>query len=339
MLCAFSQFSDFTNYIQSFYKEVQNLNQPELTASDVLVFHARIRGEQYEEDVPVSSVIYGLAIQKSKIQVLKDWKTEEELFELFPTIPNEVIDKVWKQQRSWNSCLQILNSLLLSKEMVAIDNCEFLFDEQNWPSLLESVRTPQKDQNSTSTTPSNELNIEDWTLLQMESFISNPECIPVPIPPQKQHHSSSLNDWELIKSNLPPLLPPSHSTKSAPTYSLPASVATTSYRDILVLHNNNNKEGGEYSTKTTPGDGDDDENNNRNYHSNNTPLSSWKPTIIVGPRIAAVRSDRVYMNTRAKELALRADLTEDEIAYLKLVEEEEDGEFCLFFFSLSLSVS
>jgi len=189
MLAAFTSFGAFKDYVKNLYSKIQGSDEPQ-NASDILVFRATVRGAQLNsQNPPVSNSIYGVAIpQRSKVQVLKEFGTEEQLMELFPTLPSEVVDKVWEQQgHSWNSCLGILNSLLLSKEVVILDNVESLFKNENWPTLLEAAQIPQKEPTA------NGLSVEDWVLLQMESFISNPESLPATMPSSMTHQKKESN--------------------------------------------------------------------------------------------------------------------------------------------------
>jgi len=202
MLAAFSSLGALKSYVKNLVSKVKGSEDEPNNASDIIVFHASVRGEQLDKsNPPVSNSIYGVAIpQRSKVQILKEYGSEDQLKELFPTLPAEVVDKVWDQQgHSWSSCLGILNSLLLTNEVVILDNLDTFFQDENWPTLLESSQQPQKKGEMSSSLSG--FRIEDWVSLQMESFISNPESLPVGGMP-KESTSSSSSSMLKDKSNV-----------------------------------------------------------------------------------------------------------------------------------------
>jgi hypothetical protein len=56
-------------------------------------------------------------------------------------------------------------------------------------------------------------------------------------------------------------------------------------------------------------------------------LDSWKPLIVVGPKVPAIRQDREYVNSN--HYNPYEGLTPDEIEYLKSIEEEVNGKLVL----------
>lgn len=219
MLCAFSSFLEFTKSVKELDHIFQSSSQEPDLRSQVLVFQATVPTEpddsltirdtddwdetilRFEESQlkHISSnshhSIYGFAIQKSKIEVVSHWKSLEELKESFPTIPDGFVQRIWQhQQHSWQSCFQILSSLLLSKEKILLDNCDFLLEGEYWPNIAESMG-----KQSHCSTPTKECS-NDWTVVSLDTFL----------------RSSPLDDWQVVKE------------------SLPAPAHLKSYRDVLL---------------------------------------------------------------------------------------------------------
>jgi len=243
MIAAFSTLGKLKDYVKTLYSKVKGSDEPN-NANDIIVFKATVRGEEFSQgNPPVSNSIYGVAIpQRSKVQILKEYGSEEQLKELFPTLPSEVVDKVWEQQgHSWSSCLGILNSLLLSHEVVILDNLDNFFKDENWPTLMESSKMPQKKGEFSGTTG---FSVDEWVMLQMESFISNPESLPASMPSQQKQEikssgSSSSSSMLKDKSNI------SKSSSSMMNEGKPLSSGPTPYKDHLLHPSGHGGHGGD----------------------------------------------------------------------------------------------
>lgn len=191
MLCAFSSFEEFHSCIQQIQQSPQQ--SPQLL-SNLFVFHVKASPEQPadfdDSSAPSreSNCLYGFGIQESKIQVLSDWKTLDDLKTDFPTIAADIIEKLWSQQNSsGQSCFQMLSSLLLSKGRIIINSdCNFTFEEDDWPGLLSSDLGNDVRRHSTGG--------EQWMVVTMDSFLRD-SC--------QTFNNSTLSDWQLIKQNLP----------------------------------------------------------------------------------------------------------------------------------------
>jgi hypothetical protein len=340
MLAVYSNYGEFDKQIQ---KLQQKQFRQKADLSSILIFHAHTTGpasflgkelknngcddiyddlilhlEKFhdESNDRAASSLYGIAIpEKSKISVTEDWRDEGELKEEFPSIPSSLVSKVWKQQRqSWQSTFQILSSLLLSKNsnLLVLENCDFVFEDHSWPSILETVNCRSHSHSS---------GVTGWTLVEMDSFLSNPLSIPsspnnlihtAPATPPPFSPESALQDWSMIKMNLPPS----------------SFSAKTSYRDILLV-----------AARQVPLTRSE-ENLDGIYAANQE--KKWKPLIIVN-KVPAIRRDRLYLNSKpllSLESTPTIPLTDDEKEYLRLMQEEGDGKslcLCLFIYFLIIS--
>lgn len=77
--------------------------------------------------------LYFLATKK--VQVVDDWRTIDDLRSCFPKVDSRALEVVWKAQRSWSACFDVLSSLVASNQRILIDDCESVFDSVSWPSL------------------------------------------------------------------------------------------------------------------------------------------------------------------------------------------------------------
>lgn len=329
MLCAFSTLKDFHKYVASIHENATNSKNAQIL-SNILLFHAQLKPvdpqqeptqinvddfvEDFEQSFPINSQeegnmmdVYGIAYNPSKIKVVEDWRGLDDLFRLFPTIPKDVISKVWENsQHSWNSCFQILNSLLISHRQgdrdlsaVTLTECDLIFDDRQWPSILESLNPTY----SSVVKPDEGSNdFADWTVVTMESFsrsgggdssfVSNESS------PKASKENGPLFDWEMLKITLPTHIP------------IPIKLPTgmkVSYRDILLV-------------RARERDGANSGDAVRKMQSNVRNLDSWKPLIVLGPKVPAIRQDREYVNSN--HYNPYEGLTPDEIEYLKSIEEE-----------------
>jgi hypothetical protein len=323
MLAVYSTYGEFDKQVQKL-KQKQFQQQGDL--SNIMIFHAHTTGpssflakelknndcddiyddlllhlEKYLDDSHdlTSSSLYGIAIpDKSKISVTDDWRDEGELKEEFPSIPSSLVSKIWKEQKqSWQSTFQILSSLLLSKNsnLLILENCDFIFEDHSWPSILESVNCRSH---------SHAAGVTGWTLVEMDSFLSNPSSIPsspnnivhsTPATPPSFSSESALHDWSMIKMNIP-------------------VSSKTSYRDILLI-----------AARQAPSKQQDEDSEDGIVSMNQD--KKWKPLIIVN-KVPAIRRDRLYLNSKpllAVEGTPSIPLTDEEKEYLKLIQEEEDG--------------
>lgn len=219
MLCAFTSFLEFDKCVKNLEQILPTVEvEQEDVRSKVFVFHANVEGrnilvegsnsdcardseasddwdeiiQRFESSQYKCSphAIYGFAIQKSKIEVSSQWKSIDELKESFPTVPEGFIQRLWQQQhQSWQSCFQILSSLLLSKERIWLDDCEFIFEHSSWPDIVTSkhgidVRTARGEDID-----------QDWTMIDLNSYLS------LPTPPFTS--STALTDWQHVRKSLP----------------------------------------------------------------------------------------------------------------------------------------
>jgi hypothetical protein len=134
------------------------------------------------------ATFFALTIQNKKVEAVEDWRTLSELKENFPKLSAEA-EVVWKNQRSWNSCFDVLSSLVKSHQRILIDNFEDGFEAADWPCLRSQTVGNQSDVsvgktpniegvcNAASPLSSCALDCNDvieWTLVRLDTLSLSP---------------------------------------------------------------------------------------------------------------------------------------------------------------------
>lgn len=285
MICAVRELDDLQHHLN-----ILNLNTEE------------IQTRQSRKLLDGNSVeFYTIWIPEKKINIANNDCTLEELREHFTMVNSSLLEKVWKEQQTWTSCFDVLNSLINSNHgMIIIDHCEFIFNHQEWPTLLESLHGNSYRYGNGHFSDNNSSH-GDWSVISMNSINS----ITISLSDAKitnsnyaDDHSSSKSveeDWEVLSGvsvdNNNDLVT-TNNTITNSNHANGNTIVTisaqfpVSYRDILL--------------KPTERDEDTYNDNSKRYyhHRDEEPR---KVKFIVIEHIPRIRADRVYMNSINRE--------------------------------------
>lgn len=225
MLCAFASQNDLRNCLSA----VQAAFNSDL--SDVLVFRAKPRpyavSDAYIEEsvmtpkndgsdadmdgddaVIVSEDgeegdVYALSIKSSdKVRVLHDWRGMAELRKQFPNIDHTMINDIWKQQKCWQACFDVLSSLVKSHGSILIEQCDFVVDDIHFPALTLSPSSHLLCQNNNQhhSYQSSRSGSHDWTIVSLEHSFSTMSVGSSDNDSNYQGHG--IQKWEMVASPL-----------------------------------------------------------------------------------------------------------------------------------------
>jgi hypothetical protein len=191
-------------------------------------------------------------ISDTKIRIISDEEYNlKDLVKKYPKLDQNLLQKVYQEQHSWNACLDVLSSIILSHGgVITMEfNSSSNYDE-DWPPLeilKEFMRLSLSDKNDDFDHRSSGKDDEKgtykvsstddgWTLFESITLPS--------LPPPLPHSTSSGGDedWELVSDSLRTSAdvqhPPPPPQPSLPILSLdpsPLPSPTLSYKEILLL--------------------------------------------------------------------------------------------------------
>lgn len=264
MLCAFANQNDLRQCLDAVNVALNS------DMSDVLVFRATPRQGIIDaswddaesgvdrEDKEEESV-FALNIKSGdKVRVLRDWRGMTELRKLFPSVDCSMINDIWKQQQCWQSCFDILGSLVKSHGSIIIEQCDLVIDEIHFPSLTISPTIPLQNSHRSSRSGSH-----DWTIISLERSFSTMSVS------SGENGEEEMQKWEIVHAPL-----------------AEAARVVRSYKDALVTST------AIVSTHV------DDAPKKRSWSDLAYEQSQreWKPVFVV-TKVSNVRPDREYVSS------------------------------------------